>query len=227
MPSEPSCCDCDRVARALLARTERRIRNHDIPMLIPMPNIEILAPRDYADLEVMMDYAINHAKGPIAIRYPRCSEKKLIGLNNVPSVDSQLLVEGDEVAIISVGSMTATAYDALRMLKETGISCSLVDLKRIKPLDEAVILRGLGKTRCMLRRIRTTLRSFFADRNNPAYQRHLYQNAFRFRSARRARNRNEKRGPSDSEVKRGIDIGSYQRSITERAKFRLLKHRLY
>ena len=117
---------------------------YDIPMLIPMPNIEILAPRDYADLEVMMDYAINHAKGPIAIRYPRCSEKKLIGLNNVPSVDSQLLVEGDEVAIISVGSMTATAYDALRMLKETGISCSLVDLKRIKPLDEAVILRAVS-----------------------------------------------------------------------------------
>ena len=44
---------------------------HDISYLNSMPGMTILSPRDYSDLKICVDYAVNTATGPISIRYPR------------------------------------------------------------------------------------------------------------------------------------------------------------
>jgi len=67
-------------------------------MLYAMPNIELLAPRDYADLHSMFDYAVNTTNGPVAIRYPRASEKKLTSVPNEKGVESQQLAMGSDVS---------------------------------------------------------------------------------------------------------------------------------
>jgi 1-deoxy-D-xylulose-5-phosphate synthase len=43
----------------------------DISYLNHMPNMTVLAPSDFSELSMMMDYAINECKGPVAVRYPR------------------------------------------------------------------------------------------------------------------------------------------------------------
>lgn len=115
---------------------------YDISMLYAMPNIELLAPRDYADLHSMFDYAVNTTNGPVAIRYPRASEKKLTSVSNEKGVESQQLAMGSDVVIFSVGSMTPEAYDAVEILHNEGISCELIDLKKIKPISEEMILKA-------------------------------------------------------------------------------------
>jgi 1-deoxy-D-xylulose-5-phosphate synthase len=115
---------------------------YDISMLYPMPGIEIFAPRDYEDLYILLDYAVNSAKGPVAIRYPRASEQKISGVDNINNSESQYLSHGKNVAVFSAGSMTQAAYDAVTVLKREGIECDLIDLRKIKPLNEDAILEA-------------------------------------------------------------------------------------
>ena len=49
------------------------------------------------------------------------------------------LKEGTDVAIIACGSITANALKAAEMLKEKNISCTVVDMHTVKPLDEKAI----------------------------------------------------------------------------------------
>jgi 1-deoxy-D-xylulose-5-phosphate synthase len=113
---------------------------YDIAMLYPMPNIEILAPRDYDDLHTMLDYAVNRAGGPVAIRYPRANEHKISGVKNSSDTESQYLCHGSDVVIFSAGSMTPEAFDATVILKDEGISCDLIDLRKLKPINEKLII---------------------------------------------------------------------------------------
>ncbi|MBN1775858.1 MAG: 1-deoxy-D-xylulose-5-phosphate synthase [Clostridiales bacterium] len=115
---------------------------YDIAMLYPMPNIEILAPRDYEDLHTMLDYAVNRAGGPVAIRYPRANENKIQGVENPSDTESQYLCHGSDVVIFAAGSMTPEAYDAAGILKKEGISCDLIDLRKLKPINETLIVES-------------------------------------------------------------------------------------
>ncbi len=115
---------------------------YDIAMLYPMPNIEIFSPRDYDDLYIMLDYAVNQAKGPVAIRYPRASEQKIFGIENPHHSESQYLLRGKDVVVFSEGSMTPVAYEAIMGLNAEGIACDLIDIRKIKPLNEDAILEA-------------------------------------------------------------------------------------
>ena len=49
----------------------------DVAFLNTIPNITIYAPSSFRELEIMLDKAIYHTKGTVAVRYPRGSEKYL------------------------------------------------------------------------------------------------------------------------------------------------------
>lgn len=115
---------------------------YDIVMLYPMPNIEILAPRDYEDLDYMLDYAANIAEGPVAVRYPRANEHVITGAKHRKDIHSQYLSRGKDVVIFSAGVMTPEVYESVQILEKEGITCDLIDLRRIKPLDEKMIVRA-------------------------------------------------------------------------------------
>lgn len=123
---------------------------YDISMLYPMPNIEILAPRDYEDLRTFLDYSINVAEGPVAIRYPRADEQKIKDIINPENIEIQYLLHGNDVTIFSAGSITSTAYEAAVLLQSKGIECNLIDIRRIKPLDDNVILNACENKRLIV-----------------------------------------------------------------------------
>ncbi len=123
---------------------------YDMAMLYPMPNIEILAPRDYSDLYTMLDYAVNQAEGPVAIRYPRSDEHKIPGIENVSGMKGQYLSDGEDAVIFSAGSVTPEAYDAAMILLNEGIRCTVVDLRRLKPLDGNLIAEASRNKRLIV-----------------------------------------------------------------------------
>ncbi|NLT11505.1 MAG: 1-deoxy-D-xylulose-5-phosphate synthase [Clostridiaceae bacterium] len=109
---------------------------YDISMLMAMPNMNILAPRDYRELEFMLEYAVLNMTGPVAIRYPRASECLLMGNEYLSELKMQYIIRGNDVAILSVGAMADESTKAAKLLEEMGISCELVDVRVIRPLDE-------------------------------------------------------------------------------------------
>ncbi|MBA2378897.1 MAG: 1-deoxy-D-xylulose-5-phosphate synthase [Blastocatellia bacterium] len=116
----------------------------DIAYLRGYPNIVLMAPRHEGELRDMMLTAIEH-DGPAALRYPRgngegvdiarAPEKLEIGKGEV-------LREGEDVAIVAIGSMVTPALEAAERLKKVGIDATVVNARFVKPLDEA-LLTGL------------------------------------------------------------------------------------
>lgn len=114
----------------------------DLTYLRFIPGIVIMAPKDEAELRNMLYTATEYNNGPIAIRYPRGSalgveikdefEKYEIG-------KAERIVQGNDVALLAVGSMVEYSKKAVEKLKEKGISAELVNMRFIKPLDEKML----------------------------------------------------------------------------------------
>jgi 1-deoxy-D-xylulose-5-phosphate synthase len=86
----------------------------------------------------MVYTAVEHCEGPVAVRYPRGSAlgvKIEPGFSKIEIGKAEKLTEGEDIAILAVGSMVNYAEKAVAMLKENGISGELINMRFIKPLD--------------------------------------------------------------------------------------------
>ena len=114
----------------------------DLSYLRPMPNLTIMAPKDENELQHMLKTAICH-HGPVALRYPRGNgygiplDQELVPL---PIGKAELLVEGDQVAILALGTMVYPSLEAASILHDAGISPLVVNMRFVKPIDEELIL---------------------------------------------------------------------------------------
>lgn len=120
---------------------------YDISYLSHMPNMSILSPANFTELGQMLDYAINVHRGPIAIRYPRGAEQYSGNLPYFTYGKAVVLTEGNDCTVITSGRMVSKANIICEELNECGISCELLALPTIKPMDRNAILRSAVKTR--------------------------------------------------------------------------------
>jgi 1-deoxy-D-xylulose-5-phosphate synthase len=112
----------------------------DLSYLRHVPNLVLAAPSDAWELREMLGLALAH-DGPFAIRYPRgpaveaTSERSpvLLGM-------AEVLLEGDDVCIMAIGSAVEPSKRALDILRESGVSASLVNARFVKPLDSELII---------------------------------------------------------------------------------------
>jgi acetoin:2,6-dichlorophenolindophenol oxidoreductase subunit beta len=64
----------------------------------------------------------------------------------VPIGKAQLLSEGDDITIVSSSYMSIEALHAVEVLQKEGISCDLIDLRTVKPIDFNIIFNSVKKT---------------------------------------------------------------------------------
>jgi 1-deoxy-D-xylulose-5-phosphate synthase len=113
----------------------------DIAFLRTMPNLTVMAPADQEDFLSMLDFARTLA-GPSSIRYPRGSadlRPSGVSLTPMRPGKGERWQEGDDVALVAVGSMVSVAWDAARLLASEKIHATVVNARFIKPLDETLI----------------------------------------------------------------------------------------
>jgi len=110
----------------------------DIAYLRPMPKMVLMAPSDTAELEMMLEFAVNLGQAA-AIRYPKGS-LPLIGQHEALELGkSQALKQGNDNWIIALGSMVPVALEASKELAQKGIEVGVVNARFVKPLDEKLI----------------------------------------------------------------------------------------
>ena len=124
---------------------------YDLSFFKLIPNLTIMAPKDFIELEQMMDYAITLNK-PIVIRYPRGSESKIKFTKHqkITLGKSEILNTGTEVSIITIGNMTSLGMEIVNELKKYNISCDLINTRFIKPLDTSTIKKSIIKTKLVI-----------------------------------------------------------------------------
>jgi 1-deoxy-D-xylulose-5-phosphate synthase len=113
----------------------------DLSFLRQIPNLTVMAPADENELRDMIYTALQY-EGPVAIRYPKCECLHISGENTyhlLPFGKGTITVAGQGVAIIAIGNMLSIALSAAIRLKKSGIQCTVVNARFIKPLDEELI----------------------------------------------------------------------------------------
>ena len=114
----------------------------DLAYLRIIPGMVIMAPKDEAELRNMVYTAVEHCDGPVAVRYPRGSAlgvKLEPGFSKVEIGKAEKLTDGEDIAILAIGSMVNYAEKAVAKLKENGISSELINMRFIKPLDTQIL----------------------------------------------------------------------------------------
>ncbi len=119
----------------------------DLSFFSIIPNLTIMAPKDFKELENMLEYAIN-LKKPVVIRYPRGGEGKVkFDIHeDVKSERIEIIKEGTDISIIAIGKMVERAVEVANILEKQGKSTEVINVRFLKPLDKIGILNSIRKT---------------------------------------------------------------------------------
>lgn len=119
----------------------------DLSFFKIVPNLTILSPRDFVELEMMMDFAVSLHK-PIILRYPRGGES-VIPYKRSPIVlgCADLLTSGNDLTIIAIGNSVSKGSFIVEKLEKDGIYSELINCRFMKPFDSKTILKSLKKTK--------------------------------------------------------------------------------
>ncbi|MDD4912634.1 MAG: 1-deoxy-D-xylulose-5-phosphate synthase [Sideroxydans sp.] len=114
----------------------------DLSFLRCIPNMTVMAPADENECRQMLSTAYQ-MNSPTAVRYPRGTGPGVAvqkGLSTIEVGKAEVRRAGKKIAILAFGSMLAPALEAGEKLDAT-----VVNMRFVKPLDEAVILRMAGE----------------------------------------------------------------------------------
>ena len=112
----------------------------DLSYLSSIPNMHIMAPKNKWELSDMIKFAVAF-EAPIAIRYPRGEAFDGLKDNRAPVEygKSEWIYEEEDIVLMAVGSMVKVALDVREQLKDKGYSCSLINARFVKPIDEEAV----------------------------------------------------------------------------------------
>jgi len=117
----------------------------DLSYLAHMPNMTILAPANAQELEAMLEFAVNLGS-PCAVRYPReaADFKALAKPTPIEFGKWNVLEDGEDIAILPIGAMSAVGREVFEMLKNEGLRPTLINPRFVKPINAAcaVLLRN-------------------------------------------------------------------------------------
>ena len=120
----------------------------DLSFLNQIPNFVVMAPKDFSELDKMIEFAIN-LKKPVAIRYPRGGEgkNKFDKCEDIKLGKAEVIKKGKDLSIVTIGKMVDRAIDVSNKLKEKNIDAEIINARFLKPLDKETILDSIKKTK--------------------------------------------------------------------------------
>ncbi len=112
----------------------------DFSTMRAIPNVRVIVPADAVATKYLIR-SVALIPGPFYIRIARPLSEVLYEENaNFRIGTGNILRDGSDATIIACGLMVARALDAAKVLKSNnGISCRVVDMFSIKPIDTSLI----------------------------------------------------------------------------------------
>ncbi len=126
----------------------------DMAILRTVPYLTIASPLNEHELRRLMYTAQLPDKGPFVIRYPRgrgVLADWRCPLEEIPVGKGQMLKEGKDLAVVSIGPIGNLASEAIKQVEaETGNSIAHYDLRFLKPLDEEMLMEIGKRFQCIV-----------------------------------------------------------------------------
>ena len=119
----------------------------DLSYLSSVPGMTLYCPSSFAELQAMLNTALYHTSGPVALRYPRGGEGAYKDVHNEPVT---VLRSGTDLTIVTYGILVNEALQAADELADKGVSCEVLKLGRVLPAPIESVLHSLSKTRYLI-----------------------------------------------------------------------------
>lgn len=122
----------------------------DVGFLRQAPGMMVLCPASISELRQMLIWAIEDYNGPVAIRYPRGTDRNYTdsAWDNLAAAHGNGVLSahrsGEDVTIITYGTMLQNAMDAAVQLEERGIQATVLRLLTVAPLPVDQILSHMS-----------------------------------------------------------------------------------
>ncbi len=117
----------------------------DAAFINTIPDITVMAPTSFRELELCFNRALYDCDGPVAVRYPRGVDVPLPE-DFVPSGED-FDIYGDsslDMAIVTYGRCFVEACKAQKMLKEKNIDAFIIKINTVKPVNNLAVKAALG-----------------------------------------------------------------------------------
>jgi transketolase len=123
---------------------------HDFAALRAINNLDIVAPADNFETQEAIKAALLHPR-PIYIRFG----KKPLAHLHTPGANFEIgraitLKEGSDVTFIATGETVCLSLAAAQQLESTGLSCRVISMHTIKPLDEDTLIAAARQSRALI-----------------------------------------------------------------------------
>lgn len=120
----------------------------DVAYLDSVPGMTVLAPSSYAELEQMLERAVLHMDGPVAVRYPRGGEGTYTADSGAEA--AVVLRPGKDITLAGYGIAINDLLEAAKILSEKGVEAEVVKLNVLTPLEPGVVADSVKKTGALL-----------------------------------------------------------------------------
>ncbi len=122
----------------------------DIGLMKMLPGMTVINTCDYNQTKAAT-LAIAEHEGPVYLRFGRPKVANFTPEDQKFEIGKAVhLLEGNDVTIIATGHLVWEAIQAAEQLEEKGISCDVINIHTIKPLDDEAILKSVKKTGCVV-----------------------------------------------------------------------------
>ncbi len=122
----------------------------DIGLIKMLPGMVVINPCDYNQTKAAT-IAIADYDGPVYLRFGRPVVPNFTPDNQKFEIGKGILLhEGTDVTIVATGHLVWQAIEAGNELIKQGISVEIINIHTIKPLDDAIILKSIAKTKCIV-----------------------------------------------------------------------------
>ena len=122
----------------------------DLSFFNIVPNLTVMAPKDFEELQKMLEYAINDLDSPVVIRYPRGGEAQDVTFDKHEKIElgkAEVLQEGTDLTIIAIGKMVAKAIKLARDYEKQGKKVTVINARFLKPFDTQTILKYIQESK--------------------------------------------------------------------------------
>jgi transketolase len=123
---------------------------HDLAALQAIHNIDIVIPADNFETRAAIEASLNHPR-PLYIRLGKKAMPDLYAPGVMFQIGKAIsLSEGNDLTIIACGETVYPAFLASQILMGEGLSCGVISMHTVKPLDEAAALAAATRSRALI-----------------------------------------------------------------------------
>lgn len=123
---------------------------HDFAVLLAINNLDIVVPADNFETRQALLAAVDYPR-PLYLRFGKKA------LPNLPHPDETFeigratwLEQGEDIAFIATGEPTWRALEASQLLRQQGISCTVLSMHTLRPLDRTAVMQAARRSRAIV-----------------------------------------------------------------------------